>query len=175
MFLKRTLAAGAILIGTAIAANAADLPTVPSAPPPPPPMAAPAFDWSGMYFGAYGGVLVPIFYEAGVQAGVNMVRGNFLVGGEAQLGVGFLPGFGVDAFVNGRLGFILGQRVLLYGEAGIGAVVLPGFTPLWTAKGGIELALGTRASVFAEAGIVGAFGPVTPVGRVIQIGINMHR
>lgn len=172
MFLKRTLAAGAILIGTAFAANAADLPTIPA---PPPPMAAPAFDWSGMYIGAYGGVLAPVFYEAGVQAGINRVRGNFLFGGEAQVGIGFLPGFGIDAFVNGRLGFILGSRVLLYGELGAGAIILPGFTPLWTAKGGIEFALGTSVSLFAEGGLLGTFAPFAPAGRVIQVGVNWHR
>jgi len=172
MFMKRTLIAAAFVAGSAVAASAADLPTPPMAPPPPPPMAAPAFDWSGPYIGAYGGIFYPAYYQAGIQAGVNMVRGNFLFGAEAQLGAIFAGGFTYDVALNGRLGFILGERFLLYGIAGVG--FNPAVGPLWTAGGGVEVALGTAWSLFAEGGVAGTFGGGL-FAYTFQAGVNWHR
>lgn len=174
MIFKRILIAGAFVVGTAAAASAADLPTPPMAPPPPPPMAAPAFDWSGLYFGANGGVFYTgsIYPSVGAQVGFNMVRGSFLFGVEAQAGVIFAGGIAPEIYLNGRLGFILGDRVLLYGEAGVGFIVGPG--PVWDAGGGVEIGVRDTLSVFAEAKVVGSFGGGL-AGYSITGGVNFHR
>jgi opacity protein-like surface antigen len=183
MFMKRILAAGvagAFLAAGIVAASAADLPAPPPvapAPPPPAPM-APAFDWSGLYIGAYGGAIVgggPTVGQAGIQAGFNMVRGAFLAGLEAQIGAVFgAGGVAAEGDVNARLGAILGERVLLYGEAGIGA--LTDFTTavaFWTAGGGLEFAVGDRTSLFGEAKVLGAFSGGC-CAYVFQGGLNFH-
>lgn len=176
MNLKRTIAAGALVLMSAAGTQAADLPMAPMAPPPPPPPApmAPAFDWSGPYIGFYGGYAVgPAWIQAGVQAGMNVVRNHLLFGAEVQAGAIYAGGFGFEANLNGRLGFILGSRFLVYGEAGVG-VALPPPTYLWTAGGGIEIGLGNAASLFTEAKLIGAFGGGT-IGYTIQAGVNFHR
>jgi opacity protein-like surface antigen len=165
---------GSALIATG--AIAADLPRAPTvvAPPPPPPMAAPAFDWSGMYVGAYGSYFSgDPFILLGVQAGYNMVRNHFLAGIEAQAGAYYaFPSIGFHGSLNGRLGFILGERFLIYGEAGVGAV-LPGAF-IWTGVAGAEVALGSTWSIFVEGGLLGELG-VGPAGYLIQAGVNWHR
>jgi opacity protein-like surface antigen len=176
MNLKRTIAAGALVLMSAVGAIAADIPApIAVTPPPPPPPApmAPAFDWSGPYVGAYGGyVFGGVWIQAGVQAGYNMVRGNFLAGLEAQAGAAFLGGtVAFEGNLNARLGFVLGSRFLLYGEAGLG-IVIPAPVYLWSAGGGLEIGLGTSASLFAEAKVVGAFGG--GIGYSVQGGLNWH-
>ncbi len=70
MFLKRTLAASAIVIATAVAANAADIPTMPEPMTPEPMMPAPSFNWGGAYVGGYGGyVFGGTWSQVGAQAG----------------------------------------------------------------------------------------------------------
>jgi opacity protein-like surface antigen len=176
MFLKRTLAASMLVVASAAAAGAADLPTIPVAPaPPPPPVAmAPSFDWSGPYVGAYGGAVFnsPTYYQAGIQAGYNFTRGNFLAGIEGQAGADFSGGTAFEADVNARVGGILGERVLLYAEAGVGLITgTP--TYIWTAGGGMEVAVGNAASVFAEAKAVGAFTGGC-CALLVQGGLNWH-
>jgi outer membrane immunogenic protein len=172
----RTLALG--IVGSALVTTsvlAADLPPPPAgAPPPPPPMAAPAFDWSGPYIGAYGGVFLPATAgQAGIQAGFNVVRGRFLAGLEAQVGAVFGGGgFTYEAYLNGRLGFILGDRFLLYGEAGVGML---GGIFIWTGGGGMEIALREAWSIFAEAKAIGVFGGGGIAAYTVQGGINWHR
>jgi opacity protein-like surface antigen len=169
----RTLALG--IVGSALVTTsvlAADLPPPPAGAPPPP-MAAPAFDWSGPYIGAYGGVFVPGAGQAGIQAGFNVVRGRFLAGLEAQAGAIFGGGgFTYEAYLNGRLGFILGDRFLLYGEAGVGTV---GGTFVWAGGGGMEFALRDAWSLFAEAKVIGVFGGGGIAAYTVQGGINWHR
>jgi hypothetical protein len=138
-------------------------------------MAAPAFDWSGPYIGVYGGALFggTTVGEAGIQAGFNIVRGRFLAGLEAQVGAVFAGGtFSYEAYLNGRLGFILGDRFLLYGEAGVGTLA---GTFVWTGGGGIEIALRDAWSLFVEAKAIGAFGGGGIAAYGVQGGINWHR
>lgn len=174
MIFKRFLIAGAFVVGTAAAANAADLPMTPMAPPPPPPMAAPAFDWSGLYFGFNGGVFYTgtIYPSLGAQVGFNMVRGRFLAGIEAEAGVIYTGAIIPEAYLNGRLGFVLGERVLLYGEAGVGFIFGPG--PVWDAGAGLEIGIRDTLSIFTEAALIGAFGGGT-VAYSITAGVNFHR
>jgi len=174
MTVKRILVAGAFVAATAAAANAADLPTPPIAPPPPPPMATPAFDWSGLYFGLYGGGLYngSFLPRGGVQAGYNFVPGRVLVGVEAQAGIFYNGVIEYEADLNGRLGFILGERFLVYGEGGI--TYLTTDPLLWNAGGGIAVGLGRSASIFAEAKAIGAFGGGA-AAYFFEAGVNFHR
>lgn len=163
-------AVGSALIATG--AVAADLPAAPIAVAPPP-MAAPAFDWSGVYFGASLGRPVGLL-EVQVHAGYNFVRGRFLAGAELAAGVGFAGGAAFTAAANARLGLLLGERALIYALGGIEYVFAP--TPLfWTARGGVEFAVNDRISVFGEAGIVGAFGGGIGPFVTFRGGVNLRR
>jgi len=163
-------AVGSALIATS--AVAADLPAPPVAAPPPP-MAAPAFDWGGVYFGASVGRIVgPL--EAQIQVGYNFVRGRMLAGAELAAGVAFGGGFVFSATANARLGLLLGERALIYALGGIEYLFTP--APLfWTARGGVEYAINDRVSVFGEAGVVGAFGGGIGPFVTFRTGVNLHR
>ena len=158
-------AIGAATIATS--AMAADLPTIVA--PPPPPMAAPAFDWSGRYFGV---TVMTTFPLTGVlvtgHVGWNRVNGNRLTGLELEAGFG-IPG-GIVAHAQGRLGFLLGNRALLYGVAGLGFSGIP----FVSYGAGVEFAVGNAASLFAEVGQWYGFGMGTsPI--LFSAGFNLHR
>jgi opacity protein-like surface antigen len=178
MDLKRIIAAGAIVLMSAAGAQAADIPApiavTPPAPPPPPAPMAPAFDWSGPYVGAFGGFVfgATSWWQAGAVIGINMVRGNFLAGLEAELGAAYGGGFAFEGYANGRLGFVLGSRVLLYAEAGAGGV-FPALGFLWNAGGGMEIGIGQSMSLFVEGNALFA-APAAYVGTAVQAGLNWH-
>jgi len=172
MMLKRTIAATALVLGSAVAANAADIPMAP-APPPPPPPAAPVFDWSGPYVGAYAGYVFGVgWVQTGVQVGYNFDLGGFVAGIEGQVGPTFtFPGIAAEANVNARAGIGFGQT-LLYGEAGVGYLFNAGFAT-WNAGGGIEFLVNSDVSLFTEAKAIGAFGGGI-FGVTVQGGVNWH-
>jgi opacity protein-like surface antigen len=178
MKLKRTIAAVALALMSAAGAQAADIPApiaiTPPAPPPPPAPIAPAFDWSGPYVGAYGGFVFGAvgWYQAGVVIGYNMMRGNFLAGLETELGAAFGVAIAFEGYANGRLGFVLGSRFLLYAEAGAGALV-PAGGFLWNAGGGVEVGITSGMSLFVEGNALFA-GAATYVGTAVQAGLNWH-
>lgn len=174
MFLKRILAAGAFVLASAIAANAADIPPMP--PPPPPAIPpAPIFDWSGPYAGVYGGYFFfPGYPQGGLQSGYNFTSGGFLAGIEAQAGVLVGTGIAFEANLNARVGVLLAPKLLVYGEGGVGWIPS---TPIFTYNfgGGIEVAAGAAMSVFAEAKGIGGFGPTgTCCAITVQGGLNWH-
>jgi len=171
MFLKRTLIAATFVVGSAVAANAADIIPAPPPPPPAPPM-APAFDWSGPYVGAYAGYMFgPGLAQVGAQAGYLWDLGGFVVGLEGQVGGGFaFPGIFGEANLNARAGYGFGD-LLAYAEAGVG--VLWPITYTWNAGGGLEYAINSDMSVFGEAKAVGAFGGGI-FGVSVQGGLNWH-
>jgi opacity protein-like surface antigen len=167
-------AAAAVSISTA--AFAADPILAPGAPPPP--MAAPGFDWSGPYVGAIAGLFNTggaSFQYGGVQFGYNAVfRGNMLAGLEVETVHWMTPAFPiVAAYLNGRLGFIAGDRVLLYGEAGIGTYLLGGLG-VFTAGGGVEIAVTNMLSVFGEVNRQFAVGGGALPFTTFEVGINHH-
>ena len=170
MFLKRTLIAAAFVVGSAVAANAAD-PIMP-APPPPPPPAAPVFDWSGPYVGAYTGYLFgPGFLQVGAQAGYLWDLGGFVVGVEGQAGGGWaFPGLFGEANLNARAGYSFGS-VLAYAEAGVGVLWPVTFT--WNAGGGVEFAINNDMSLFVESKYYGTFGG-GGLAIGVQGGLNWH-
>lgn len=161
-------AASMMIVGSAAAAD--PVPMMPAVAP----VAvapAPAFDWSGMYFG----VMIPEVrtISAAGLVGFNMVRGNFLAGVEMRVG-GFL-GDAVITSVTGRAGFILGDRVVLYGLGGVGlATDFSNFQAFYTVGTGLEFAPGSRVSIFAETRAVGGFGGGFEC-CMLQVGVRIHR
>jgi hypothetical protein len=137
-------------------------------------MATPAFDWSGMYFGVYGGWISLGAGQAGAQVGFNMQRGSFVAGLELEAGAIFAGGaFSYEVEADARLGFVLGERFLLYGLAGVGFFGTAG--AYWAAGGGAEIAIRDALSVFAEGKAIGAFGGGGIAGYIVQGGLNWHR
>lgn len=162
---------GSTLIATS--AIAADLPHAPTvvAPPPPASMAAPSFDWSGLYFGAHAARAAAPF-EIGAQVGYNFIPGRIVLG--IELGAGFVPaGPAFSMYLKGRAGYMLGQRALLYGYAAIDRFFVIVTPIIWEVGGGAEFAVGSRISLFAEAGAIGAFGGGC-CGIAIRGGVNFH-
>lgn len=163
-------AASMMIVGSAAAAD--PVPMVPGVAPvviaP-----APAFDWSGMYFG----VMIPEVrtISAAGLVGFNMVRGNFLAGAEMRLGGFAQGGAGLLLSGTGRAGFILGDRVVLYGLAGVGlATDFSNFEGFYTVGTGLEFAPGSRVSIFAESRAIGGFtGGIECC--LLQVGVRIHR
>ena len=106
------------------------------------------------------------------------MRGGFLAGIELQAGLfGFATPLTLEGNVNARLGYILGERFLLYGEAGVGALYTLSAPPavlFWTAGGGVEVALGNSRSIFVEGKTFRPFGAGLP-GIIVQGGVNWLR
>lgn len=160
------------VFGAALVASNAIAADLPTPPPPPPVMPAPAFDWGGVYFGAYAAQIVRP--EIGAHVGFNIVRGRTVLGIEAGGGAmlqAWIPG----VFAKGRAGILIGEqeRVLLYAMALVEAY-FPGPTLYWMAGGGAELALGNRFSLFAEAGAVGPLNPIGCCTLGVRGGVNFH-
>jgi outer membrane immunogenic protein len=166
-------AAAALFSTAAFAADPVYAPMTPAAP-----MAAPAFDWSGPYVGAVAGIYGLIgtnYMYSGVQFGYNfMFRGNMIAGFEVETTHIMYPLAYVNAALNGRLGVVVGDRVLLYGEAGIGTHLISPIG-LFTVAGGIEVAVTNAISVFGEVKKVWAIaGGLVPYGGTFEAGVNFH-
>jgi opacity protein-like surface antigen len=159
---------GSTLIATS--AVAADLPPTPTAVAPPPPMAAPAFDWGGMYFGAN---VSSIGLGVGAHVGFNIDRGRMVLGLEGGVGV-IVAGPVLTAYAKGRLGVPVGQRALLYGFTTI-ETIFAGPAFFVTAGGGGEFAFNERISMFAEAGLLAGIAPPGCCGFAARVGLNIHR
>jgi outer membrane immunogenic protein len=179
--------AGSVMIATG--AMAADVPPLVVAAPPPPPVAAPAFDWGGLYVGAHGGggLEVSCLYsddglleqalpladcvtgEFGGQVGYNVVNGNFLFGAEASIGVWWDGGPSpVHVALTARGGLLVGDNLLVYGEAGFWRYLAFSSTCPCAIFGlGAEYAISNSLSIFAEAKIL-------TEEYWLQIGINWH-
>lgn len=169
---------GKVILGAAMSAMvatsaiAADLPTVGTAPPPPPPMAT-HFGWDGKYLGVFTMASIP-FYPTLVLGGTfgwNMVRGNLVAGAEIDAFVGAIPTFFAGAHAHGRLGFLVGDRAMLYGLAGVGWSGLP----FWSYGGGVEFALRDTKSIFVDVAQWRPFGGGPPPAIIVNAGINFHR
>jgi hypothetical protein len=134
-------------------------------------MAAPGFDWAGAYVGANAGWWRGSPWTVGVQAGYNFVFNRVLVGIEGRFDYagGFAPPMYVAA--AGRVGFLIGDRALLYAQAEIGTAI--GGLAGWGAGGGIEFGVGRSVSIFAESLVYGAFGGVC-CGVSVVGGLNWH-
>ena len=158
--------AGSVMIATG--AMAADVPPLVVAAPPPPPIAAPAFDWGGLYVGAHGGGSQGVG-EFGGQVGYNVVNGNFLFGAEASIGVWWDEEFSpVHVALTARGGFLVGDNLLVYGEAGFWRyLAFANDCPCAIFGLGAEYAISNSLSIFAEA------KTLTEV-YWLQIGINWH-
>jgi opacity protein-like surface antigen len=153
-FLVAALAASACVVSGAMAADVVmPSPTIVAAPPPP--MAAPAFDWNRLYVGVYAGSWINCCgFMAGGFAGKNFNNGGRIVFGiEGMAGVYDNTGYSFEAYLLGRLGILLGSRVLIYGSLGAGydGPIVP------AAAAGIEVALRSSASLRAQVLLYDAF------------------
>lgn len=174
MLFKRTLAATAIVLGTAFAANAADIPTIVAPPPAPPPVVmAPAADWTGAYFGVWGAATFlggpPVWFNVGTLGGYDVQFGRVVVGVNFRGGVTLGPTL-INVEAGARLGFLVTDRILVYGNAAMGVIVQPGF-PYRSFGGGVEFAASDSLHLFVEVrrSLLIPIGPNTSVHAGITI------
>lgn len=157
------LVAGAVVTAVAIAASAGSaaaadftpvaVPMVTPVVIPPPP---PGFSWGGFYLGVGTSAALFFFPDPGDwefhlsgYAGLNFEIGSRLVAGaEAYATVWDIldtpsPRFGTE----GRLGYLLNDRILAYGAIGIANYGFNGGNIYLTLGTGVEIALGRRLSL----------------------------
>ena len=170
---------GKVLIGVvasafvAIGAMAADIPTAPIVVAPHAPVAAPAFDWSGLYVGGFlERTVSPL--QTGLVVGYNINRGNLVLGFQAGAEIAWGGGavFGLTA--SAKAGRPVGERLLLYGITGIDVFFPGGVAVFWHARAGAEYALNNRISVFGEAGVIGLFNPLDCCQLSLRAGVNFR-
>lgn len=137
-FVPAAAAATMVLSLGLAGANAADV--VYETPAPVEPYVAPVetSDWSGVYGGATlgygwgdtdlpGNSMSTDGFLGGVFGGAQMQSGQFVYGGEADIGYSWLDGAnagattkaGVEGSLRARLGYAMNDRVLLYGTGGV--------------------------------------------------------
>jgi hypothetical protein len=180
---KKTLSglgASALLSTGAMAADVVG-PVIVAPPPPAAPMAAPGFDWSGIFIGAFGSVnfetgLGVSWYNVGGQIGYNIVRGRILLGVTGQAGSWInTGGSGFLLQANGRVGFVF-DRIVPYALVGYGAYGPSGAVDRFLDIGlGAEIALGQRLSAFGEVRYEWFPGfPPPPHFIRFEFGVNLH-
>ena len=178
MLFKRTLAATAIVLGTAFAANAADIPVVVAPPPAPPPAPmAPAADWTGAYFGGFGvATFAPAvelsfpgspFYSAGTVGGYDLQLGPAVVGVNFRGSWTWGPGI-ISVEGGVRAGFLVMDNLLIYANGALGLTMSIG--PYWAYGAGVEFALTDAAHLFAE--VRRTFGPGVTTSVVIGLTLR---
>jgi hypothetical protein len=149
-------------------------------PPPVPPAPAPlpvGYDWGGFYGGLHSGAL--ILYGGGVQAGLNIQRGNVVFGFEGRfggiIGVGPPPVFYAGG--GGKIGVAGGPtgNRLVY-VTGAGGVGFSGgtFQPFYIFGGGVALGVTPSVSVFGEIDALGTFGGGGCCAGIFVGGVNFH-
>lgn len=168
--------AASALLGSA--AQAADPVPVMVAPIPSPvaPPPAPAYDWSGLYAGAFGGPILYLgavdWWNAGIQVGYNFVPDRILFGIEGEVGRWFSPGTGGWLFqLNARVGYTMG-RVLPYAVVGVGKY--PGSDYHFNIGGGVEFGLGEHLSLYADVRLERFQGYPDDKYIRLQTGLNYH-
>ena len=173
MLFKRTLAATAIVLGTAFAANAADIPVVVAPPPAPPPVVmAPAADWTGAYFGVWGAATFfdgpPVWFNVGTLGGYDVQFGRVVAGVNFRGGITLGPNV-INVEAGARLGFLVTDRILVYGNGALGMLFGPG--PYYSLGGGVEFAANETLHVFAEVrrSVLGCCGPNVSVHAGITL------
>jgi len=144
------VAGSALMTMSAMAADLPPAPTVIAAPPPP--MAAPAFDWGGLFVGIEGGYyfcgVCLNWTQVGLQIGYNRMSGSLLYGINGELGL--LIGGSYYGELSGRLGYAAG-RILAFADAGVGIF----FSGPYYFQGdiGAEFALGRSISLSTSFGV----------------------
>jgi len=114
-----------------------------------------AQDWSGAYVGAYGGLAYSATDPmAGVIAGYAMQTGSFVYGAEADV---FYTSLGDwELFAKGRIGYAVGDPLLLHATAGLGTFI--GTTTIWSLGLGGEVKLTDNLSLRADGELHNAIG-----------------
>ena len=172
------LAAVALL---STAAQAADLiiPTTPQ-----PIYEAAGFSWEGLYAGVQGGGQ---FYPSvsygllGAHVGVNFIPADPILLGLELTGEAIFNGDATygEFFVNGRVGALVTDQVLLYGLVGTGVEVADGGGSFGTYQlgGGVEFALTDSISVRGQLVGVGFYGDGDDEfldGAKATVGVSYH-
>ncbi|MCW5722769.1 MAG: hypothetical protein KIS86_16655 [Devosia sp.] len=162
-----------------VAASAADLiiPTTPQ-----PIYKAAGFDWEGLYAGVQVGGQ---FYTAnsygliGAHVGVNFIVADpVLIGleGTAEYITGNGGSFG-EFFINGRLGAVVTDNVMIYALAGTGVEVANGGGTFGTYQlgGGVEFAVTDSISLRGQVVGVGFYdNPDFIEGAKATVGVSFH-
>ncbi len=180
MFL-RSIALGAVSVAllSTTSAFAADLiiPTTPQ-----PIIESAGFDWEGLYAGVQaGGQFYPglSYGLVGAHVGVNFIVADpVLLGleGTAEYIWNNGAGFG-EFFINGRLGVVATDSVLLYALAGTGVEVNSVGNTFGTYQlgGGVEFAVTDSVSVRAQVVGVGFYNdPDFFDGAKATVGVSWH-
>lgn len=179
----RSLALGAVSIAllgsTSVLAADLIIPTTPV-----PIYESAGFSWDGLYAGVQVGIQSypgpSLTYGlVGAHVGVNFVVADpFLIGleGTAEYMWGTGGEFG-EFFVNGRIGALVTDQVLLYALAGTGVEVNSAGTTFGTyqAGGGVELAVTDSVSVRGQLVGVGFYSSADLFsGAKATIGVSYH-
>ncbi len=137
---------------------------------------APAFDWSGYYYGLHAGGIIGLAQSNfGVHAGYNVRRGDLVYGVDLR-GSGMAPPIApLEGFARLRLGRLIGDRVLVFGAAG-GGTANGVLRLVMEVGGGIEIALGERFSIRGEVNLYGDFECGFPCGSppFWSLGLTHH-
>jgi outer membrane immunogenic protein len=177
----RSLAVAAVALLSTTAAFAADL-IIPTSPEPI--MESAGFSWEGLYAGVQaGGQFYPAnsFGLVGVHAGVNFIVADpILVGveGSAEWIFNNTGSFG-EFFINGRLGAVVTDQVLIYALAGTGIEVNNVGTTFGTYQlgGGVEFAVTDSISVRGQLVGVGFYNDGNANffdGGKATVGVSYH-
>jgi opacity protein-like surface antigen len=135
---------------------------------------AAAFEWGGLYVGAY----LSALWQAGGQVGYDWTFGrDMLAGVSFQAGVAICCGVSYDFALSARIGRVLGDNLLAYAEA-TGAYQTGTFFDVvdgayYAAGLGLEVALTPRVTAFMEAKAIGAPG-LGFADAYVQGGFNIH-
>lgn len=180
------LIAGAMLFAAGAAAKATDLMSVVT----PAPMAM-AYDgdspFDGFFIGKFGGSEIcdvcDTNFEIGKVIGVNFVTdAGFVLGVEGRLANIGYPGDpfgGLSAFKFGKLGFVVGERVMIYALAGAGGFFEygVGWTGDWFYRlgGGVEFAATDDLSLRIDVTNLQCIaGPCAPSLAYVNAGLVWH-
>ena len=131
------------------------------------------FNWGGLYFGPYLGVL----WQLGGTFGYDWTFGRNLAGVSFRGGVALCCGLSYDFEASARVGCLMGDNVLVYAkvtgvyQTGTFFDVITG--PYYSAGVGVEVALAPRLTGFAEWRAIGAPGLGFADGY-ITAGFNFH-
>ena len=177
----RSLAVAAVALLSTTAAYAADL-IIPTSPEPI--MESAGFSWDGLYAGVQGGGQ---FYPGttygllGAHVGVNFIVADpVLIGleGSAEWIFNNTASFG-EFFINGRLGAVVTDEVLIYALAGTGVEVNNAGNTFGTYQlgGGVEFAVTDSISVRGQLVGVGFYNDGNNNffdGAKATIGVSYH-
>jgi len=125
-----------------------------------------AFDWNGFYVGlGFGAAFWPLdtFPIVSGAIGYNFVLSDKIVAGVELNGLLYLNGTGDrEVYLDGRLGVLATDSVLLYALAGVGIYNADFNDPLYNIGLGVEVAVTQNMSIRGEVRASDEFGNTPP-------------